>query len=68
MKLFTVEDYRDLVRELYTNEKQHALSKGYWLKLGLAIKQVIEDKEFLMMDEATDAFEKRIFKIMEESK
>lgn len=62
---FTIDDYLERVRELYKDETD-PLVKGYWLKLGRAISQVVEANDFMLLDEATEEFEKRIFKKMED--
>lgn len=62
---FTIDDYLERVRVLYKDETD-PLVKGYWLKLGRAINQVIETNEYMLLDEATEEFEKRIFKKMED--
>ncbi len=61
----TIEEYRESLRDLYKTETDAAI-KELWLKLGLAIKSVIDDGTYFIFDAADETFEKIIYEKMEE--
>lgn len=63
--IFTIEDYRNLVRQNYSTESS-PLVKGYWLKVGVSINKMLDLNKYMLIDEATEEFEKELFKFINE--
>ncbi|RXK19065.1 hypothetical protein [Macrococcus sp. DPC7161] len=63
MKIFTVEDYLEMIRREYVNEKIEPV-RIQWLKLGLTVKAMIDEGQFKLYDEAGERFEDELYKRM----
>ncbi|TDM39860.1 hypothetical protein ETI10_10475 [Macrococcoides goetzii] len=62
-QIFTVEDYRERVRQLYQDEVS-PLVRAYYLKIGVSIKSLLEQNKYLLIDEAGEQFEKDLFELI----
>lgn len=62
-KIFTVEDYRNLMREYYQEERS-PMVKGFWLKVGVSINELLEQNKYLLIDEATEKFEEDLLALI----
>lgn len=61
---FTIDDYLKRLRELYMAETM-PLVKGYWMKAGLIVKQLIDEGHYMPFDAADERFEHDLFERMD---
>ncbi|WP_239700254.1 hypothetical protein [Mammaliicoccus sp. D-M17] len=62
-KVFTVENALQLARKLYKNER-NSLVKGYYLKFGVTMKEMLERQEINELDDY-DEVKNKIYDEME---
>lgn len=61
--LITIDDYLNRLRQLYKDETM-PLVKGYWMKAGLIVKQLLDEGKYLPFDAVSDEFERELYERM----